>query len=329
MTSRLPTTDIYFLHACQNWISRWWSRGPVKALGKNCFVVGETMILIRRDDEVLMRRALNWPGRLIYLIDDDIAGAAESPDLPQDYRSRLQQFDRDFHRKLLERADELLVSSPLLEALFGEDSRITAQIRRVMPYWPIPFADTDHFEDLRHGGLLKIVHLGSGSHAGAFTALAPAVIDVIARHKNVHFTFFGREAPPAFPASHPRITRIAPMRWPAYRRWLASQRFHLALYPLDQSRFDSARSPNKIIEHAVVGAVGLYPENWITARLTGGGCLAAPVNPADWAGTVRSAVELGARLANLARQARRSLEPAHDPTLQRALWAELLGLPIE
>ncbi|WP_152524757.1 glycosyltransferase family protein [Novosphingobium lindaniclasticum] len=329
MTSRLPTTDLYFLHACGDWINRWWSRGPVKALGKNCFAVGETMILIRRDDEELMCRALDWPGRLIYLIDDDIAGATESSDLPQDYRGRLEKFNSRFHRKLLERADELLVSSPRLEVLFGGDSGITARIRRVMPYWPMPFADADHFEDLQHGRLLKIVHLGSGSHAGTFTALAPAVMDVIARHENVHFSYFGREAPPAFPADHPRIVRIAPMRWPAYRRWLARQRFHLALYPLDQGRFDSARSPNKIIEHAVIGAVGLYPENWVTASLTGGGSIAAPVDPADWAGVMRRAVEQGSELANLARQARRSLALANDQTAQRVLWAELLGLRVE
>ncbi len=329
MTSRLPTTDIYFLHACQDWINRWWSRGPVKAIGKNCFVVDETMVLIRQDDEELMCRALDWPGRLIYLIDDDIAGVTENPDLPQDYRRRMEQFNERFHRKLLERADELLVSSSRLEVLFGDDVGITARIRRVMPYWPMPFADTEHFEDLQHGRLLKIVHLGSGSHAGAFTALAPAVIDVIAQHENVHFTYFGREAPRALPTDHPRIVRIAPMRWPAYRRWLTRQRFHLALYPLDESRFDSARSPNKIIEHAVIGAVGLYPENWLTASLTGGGSIAAPADPADWADVMRCAVKQGSELASLARQASRSLGSANDPTAQRFLWAELLGLRVE
>jgi hypothetical protein len=326
MTSRLPTTDIYFLHACHAWISRWWSPGPVKALGKNCFVAGQTMILIRRDDEALMRRALDWPGRLIYLIDDDIAGAIESPDLPGDYRRRLEEFDRQFHRKLLERSDELLVSSPPLEALFGDDPRITARIQKVMPYWPMPFADTGHFEKLRGDGTLKIVHLGSGSHAGALAAVAPAVIELLARNEKVHFTYFGRESPPAFPVSHPRIAQIAPKRWPAYRRWLASQRFHLALYPLDASRFDSARSPNKIIEHAVVGAVGLYPENWVTARLAGGGSLVAPADPTDWAGALDRAVDCGPELAGLAQQASQSLASSHDPGEQRALWARLLGL---
>lgn len=326
MTSRLPTTDIYFLHACHDWIRRWWSKGPITALGRNCFVAGETMILIRRDNERLMHRALDWPGRLIYLIDDDIAGAVESPELPQDYRRRLDQFDKKFHRRLLERSDDLLVSSPRLEALLGDDPSITAQIRQVLPYWPLPFADTTHFDNLESGGLLKIVHLGSGSHAGAFAAMVPAVIEVLAQHEMVHFTYFGREQHPALPANHPRVARIAPMPWPAYRRWLARQRFHLALYPLDSSRFDSARSPNKIIEHALIGAVGLYPANWPTAELTGGGGLAAPADPAAWTGPLHQAIERGAELADLARQATQSLAPMHDQRVQRALWAKLLKL---
>lgn len=328
MTSRLPTTDLYFAHACHDWIRRWWSPGPVRALGSNCFVAGDTLVLIRRDEDALMRRALDWSGCLVYLIDDDIAGAAQSPDLPEGYRERLVQFDRQFHRTLLERADILLVSSDSLAELFTRNSRITAPVRRIAPYWPMTFADDAHFAGLEHGDPLRIVHLGSGSHAGAFNALVPALAELLAGPGNVHFTYIGREAPADLPDRHPQVERVKPMRWPAYRRWLARQRFHLALYPLEPTRFDAARSPNKIIEHAIVGAVGLYPEDWPPALLAADGCLTAPADPADWREALTDAVNLKAQLAYLARQAARSVGVCNDRAAQRALWSDILDIPL-
>lgn len=326
MIKRLPTTDIYFADACHDWIGRWWTRRPVKAVAANCFAAGDTMVLIRRDEDAVMRRALAWPGRLIYLIDDDISGAAGSPDLPQDYRRRLNEFDRQFHQALLERADTLLVSSPALQALFAANPRITAQIGEVFPYWPMKPADTRHFDGLERGEALRIVHLGSGSHAGAFAALAPAIAQILDGTDNVHFTYIGREAPAPILANHPRTTRIAPMRWPAYRRWLARQRFHLALYPLDDTRFDAARSANKIVEHGVVGAVGLYPESWPFAQMVSGGSLSAPADPASWAAALKDAIGRRGQLADLAQQAARALTAGPGRAAQRTLWSDMLDL---
>lgn len=327
MTARLPTTDIYFGHACRDWISRWWRHGPVRALGANCFVAGDTMVLIRRDKDSLMRRALGWPGRLVYLIDDDIAGAADNNALPEDYRRRLSVFDRQFHQALLERADTLLVSSPLLAALFGANPRITARVCEVFPYWPMEPSDTRHFAGLERGEALRIVHLGSGSHAGALAALAPAIGHVLDGPDNVHFTYVGHEAPTLQLAAHPRATRIAPMRWPAYRRWLARQRFHLALYPLELTRFDAARSANKMVEHGIVGAVGVYSERWPFAQMVKDCSLTAPANPADWAVTLQRAISRRGELAGMAQRAARILAAGARQAAQRALWSDVLDLP--
>jgi hypothetical protein len=326
MMRRLPTTDIYFAHACHDWIGWWWTRRPIRALGPNCFVTGNTMVLIRRDEDKLMRRAIDWPGRLVYLIDDDIAGAAQSLDLPADYRRRLAQFETQFHRRLLERADTILVSSQPLAALFERDMHVTARIRQVFPYWPLDFADESHFAGLERGLPLRIVHLGSASHAGPFGAIVPALTELLEGQVPVHFTYVGREAAPGLPDCHPLIRRVATMRWPTYRRWLAGQRFHLALYPLDHARFDVARSPNKIVEHAVIGAVGLYPHDWPLTQLTGGGCLTAPADPANWGDALKQAVENRESLATLAALARRSVMLHHDRAAQRALWSDELGL---
>lgn len=321
MTARHPSTDLYFVHACDDRIARWWRRGPVRAIGANSFVAGDTLLMIRRDDDAVMRQALDWRGRFVYVVDDDIAGAATSACLPDDYRRRLAAFETAFHRPLLARADQLLVSSqPLAERLGPRP------VRRIDPYWRLPCADQHHFATLARGGSLDIVHLGSGSHAGAFAALAPAIADLLRSRDDVTFTYVGREPPHPALAAHPRVRRVPPMSWPRYRRWLGRRRFHLALYPLAATPFDRARSTNKLLEHAIVGAVGIYPADWAPADAVGGGALRAPADPAAWCDALVDAVARRGDLALVAAEAARALTAHGKRAMQRRLWDEILGL---
>ena len=321
MTARHPSTDLYFVHACADRIARWWRRGPVQAVGANSFVAGDTLLMIRRDADAVMRRALDWRGRFVYVVDDDIAGAAESACLPDDYRRRLAAFDSAFHRPLLDRADSILVSSqPLVDRFAGRP------VGRIDPCWRLPFADQAHFDGLAGKAPLDIVHLGSGSHAGAFAALAPAVAELLQAREDVTFTYVGREAPHPALAAHPRVRRVPPMRWPRYRRWLGRRRFHLALYPLAATPFDRARSTNKLLEHAIVGAVGVYPETWAPADALGAGALRAPADPAAWGAVLADAAVRRADLAPVATVAARTLTGRGAPAMQRRLWNDILGL---
>src|SRR5678815_6109424 len=81
----LPTTHLYFLNSCADSVSSLFRRGPIRALGDNCFAAGETVLLVRQDRPNLMDRLRAFPpGRLVYLIDDDIQAASEDASLPED-----------------------------------------------------------------------------------------------------------------------------------------------------------------------------------------------------------------------------------------------------
>lgn len=314
---RLPSTDLFFRHACSDWLSRWWRKGPVSAVGANCFTCGRTMLLIRQDDDAVMRRALDWPHRLVYLVDDDIAGAASSPGLPAAYRRRLCQFDRAFHQSLLHRADVIVVPSPVL----AETLSLHGTVELIDPFWSIPPGATDHFGS----GPLRIAHLGSGSHGGGLAPIAPALRRLAETTREIEITCIGRAGDHPALEGHPRIRRIAPMRWPRYRRWLARQRFHLALYPLAQTRFDRARSANKLLEHAIVGAAGLYPQAWAMADRLGDAALRAPDDPHAWEDMISSVVADPKRLEKAARSAQRALQPLFSPRTQQKNWERLLS----
>lgn len=321
----LPTTDLYFLNSCGRWVNRWWRSGPIRRLGANSFVAGDTFLLIRRDTPRLMEQALGWQGRLVYLLDDDIEGAADTPSLPADYRERMTDFATLWLDRLLRQADLLVVSCETLKALYGAGTRVSAPVVRLDPYWNLPFADVRHHEGLP-SKRLEIVHLGTASHAGALAAITPALVDALDRSSRARLTFFGvRGAHPALDG-HARARRLEPMRWSRYRRWLPRQRFHLALYPLEDTPFDRARSLNKIIEHAIVGAVGVYPAGWEASAALGDAAIAAPDDPRCWHDCLMSFMGHVESTAHRARRARADLIPLADPAKQQRFWLQNLGL---
>ena len=339
---RLPSTDLYFTNACGGWLTRGWGMGrwgtsaglgrscagSVRALSANCFAVGDWRVLVRRDTPAVMRAALDWPGRLAFVLVDDLAAAGAASGLPDGYRQRLTDFARDWAAPLLARADVVLAASGALERDLAAQ-RGGGVVRRIDPVWAERLADQAHFAPLAAGGTLRIVHLGSASHAGALAHVAPLMAKALDDHPASHFTYFATR--PVHPAleEHPRARRMEPMRWSEYRRWLARQRFHLALYPLAPCRFDRARSASKLIEHAIVGAVGVYAEDWAPAAplLRTRGAFAAPSNPADWADVLGRAMTARAALQPMAHTSAKYLSACGFHATQQSLWRDLLSIP--
>jgi hypothetical protein len=328
--NRLPTTHLYFLNAMDRLVGRWWQprsrRAPIRAVGANCFVHGDAMVLVRRDTPRVLREALAWPGRLAYLIDDDVAAGCCCEHLPDAYRRQFARFEREFHRDLLARADLVVAPSQTLVERIEADPAVRCPVARIDPWWSAAPADTSHFAALDQGASLRVVHLGSGSHHAALAVLAPVMAGLLDRHPAINFTYIA--ASPVDPAleAHPHARRVEPKTWPEYRRWLARHRFHLALYPLMPDAFDRARSINKLVEHALVGAVGIYPEDWQPAGLVNGGALAAPSDPAQWEAAVEAAIARRDELAGLAQTAAQRLGDRDWPGRQRRLWGDFLGL---
>lgn len=349
--SRQPTTDLYFLNAMRalvrpRWPARlWhpahlWRRAPIRRLGESSFVTDDWFVLVRRDKPYLMREALAWGGRLAYVIDDDIQAGIACEALPETYRARLQAFAKRFHRDLLARADVVLAASDALaQALLAQPQmqrRLAPRLVRIDPVWRQPLADLAHFDALEHysdtanpnikPATLKMVMLGTGSHAGALAQMAPWLADLLAAHPHTSLTYFAPRRVDDTLEKHPRARRLEPMTWREYQRWMAHQRFHLALYPLAQTGFDRARSASKITEHAILGAAGLYPAGWAPASAMGQAALLAPDDPAQWRAAIEQAVARRAGLREIAQAAQRQLACHHPAAVQQALWLDLLGI---
>ncbi|NKI99139.1 hypothetical protein FHW92_001185 [Novosphingobium sp. SG707] len=281
-------------------------------------------MLIRRDTPDVMRAALDWRGPMIYVIDDDVAAGAVCPLLPDGYRARLARFERQFHRDLLARADIVLAASDMLAQRLAQER--AGPVARIDPVWRQAAADSAHFAPLLRGAPLQIVQLGSASHRGALMAIAPIMRDMLDRHEPVTFTYFSPRTIDEGLERHARARRIEPMTWPEYQRWMACNRFHLALYPLAQTAFDRARSASKLTEHAILGAVALYPQGWPPAQGREG-VLLAPDRPEDWGEIIAQCIHRRDELQWMRPSFSKSQPCVHPFAVQQEMWIRIL--PIE
>ncbi|MGD1923558.1 MAG: hypothetical protein ACFB03_05130 [Paracoccaceae bacterium] len=312
-----PSADLYFRNACGDFLD-----SQVQQIAPTVFLSSEACLVVRhamRSGPLPMRK------RLIYLLDDDVEAGVEDMSLPFLYRQKLRMVEQPAGRNLLPRADIAVVSSPFLEQALSPHVRT----HRLMPYWSEGFAPLDHFDRaLLPGGRFDIAYLGSFAHRNDLKFLWPVFANLLARFDQVHVHLPQRHALPLGFERHPRVHRIDGAGWTEYRAGLSDRRFHVALYPLLDTPFNQARSPNKLIEHAVVGAAPLYSATWREAERIEHGVsgLCLPNAPHAWIDAIAALIREPDRARQIAVGAQTVASLLHAPQPQRALWRELLGI---
>lgn len=243
---RLPTTDLYFLNALE---SLRCAPRHISMAGSHIYKVG-SLAVISRYATLSEINALAGSGvsRIVYLADDDFVAGATDHTLPLTYRRRLETFIRVEWPAIKQAADVVLVPSRALVDVYG------SRAHRVQPLWHVPPADMAHFKKLSP---FRLAFLGTRSHLRDLELVMPALAAALDGHRDLSLTLcLGKSAPPEL-VVRGRVQSLSPLPWWRYKRVIARQRFHLALYPLRPTKFNNARSANKVFEHAVTGAASL------------------------------------------------------------------------
>ena len=217
-----------------------------------------------------------------------------------------------------------VVGSPALARLFQP----VMETHLLRPYWSERFAGLDHFDEVDQGGWIDMAYLGSIVHRADLQFLLPVVRRLLARHARLRFHVPIRHRLPADLDDHPRVVRIPGIGWTAYRRQMAGRRFHLALYPLLDTPFNRGRSPNKLIEHAVIGAAPVYSESWREGRRAAvhNAGLSIPNDPDCWFEAVSDLVDAAGAMRRVATGAQALGRSLNSAPRQRALWRDLLEI---
>lgn len=311
-----PTADLYLFNAL----------GETPGLRRRSHTVVETdeaVIVFRHDAGAPVSRGERR--RLIYVLDDAIFLGLRDPYLPLGYRAKLALVDCAAARRLLPRAEAVVVSTPeVAEAIPARLPPPGVAILETAPYWRESPSTLEHHAC---GTPFRVGFSGGQTHGPMLSIAAPAFAAVLAAHPDATVLIpSGHRAPRAL-ARHPRLQRGGGC-WRTYREALPSLRRHVSLYPTPDTPFGRARSINKLIEHAVLGVAAIYSENWPRAAIAAeaGACLTAPNRADAWrdaALTLASDRDLARRLAERAAALAARL---NDPAPQRALWRHLLGM---
>jgi hypothetical protein len=324
----IPTTDLHFANACRAWIKTGFlSCRPITKLGANTFSRGNTLIVCRRDAEALLDRLLAAEFRLIYIMDDDLRAAEADTTLPRGYRERLMRFRDGLHHRLVEAADQIVVPSESHRCLYQAYEK---PIEILPPYWSELDALPSQPPTARQGEALELGYLGTASHQADRAFVFDVIDELLKRGVNFRLNLFGRTDLPERFRSHRAFNLMHPMPWPKYRAAIGRRRFDLLLYPLMDTPFNQTRSVNKILEHAVHGAPGIYSAEWQFAekvRQSDAG-LTVPNDPAKWAELIEDLGNNQQRLLNITRPsiaAARAMN-TESASLQHQFWTHQLRL---
>jgi hypothetical protein len=250
---RIPTTDLYFLNPLAE-LKRQGVRSPLpRYLAPNVYLVGRTGVIVRygRADDIGRLRSAGAQ-RIVHIVDDDFAAGADDRSLPERYRMKLRTFVEGDWPALRAAADIVVVPGSVLAEIYGAKARV------MPPAWDLPPASTEHFVGAQR---IEIVHLGTGSHRGDLDLIADCLAKLLEGYPRARLTLFAGDAAPRSLKTHRHVRLRRPLSWWRYKRALPRMRFHLALYPLVPTPFNTARSANKVFEHALVGAASLMSPN--------------------------------------------------------------------
>ncbi|MDX2158659.1 MAG: hypothetical protein SFW09_19330 [Hyphomicrobiaceae bacterium] len=318
----IPTADIYFRYAVGDLIG---ADGPIRQLGPYTYAAGDALVIIRyaTPDEIADVRRRK-PRIVYYVIDDIIPLAREARDLPRAYARKLSSFSSDVLPGILALRPVVLAPSAATLAMFP-----ALEGHLIAPCLPHRI-DPDR-PRIERRGEISICFLGTRSHQECLPLLEAIARRLPDQLPGSRLTlYWGRNLPQGMTRLR-AIDNREPLPWPRFRDHLPAQRFDIALAPIHDSVFNQGRSFNKVLDHAIVGAAGIYsPRVPFTGVITDGvDGLFAEDSPEAWL----SAIERLAADADLrAAVARAGIDLANsiaEPLALRRDWLERLGLPAD
>ncbi|SHM03774.1 glycosyltransferase [Vreelandella subglaciescola] len=288
---------------------------------------GANLVLCR----TLPMPALRWLererdtfGHIVYLIDDDLAAAAEDVTLPAAYRERMAKAAAQ-QSHLLALADEVVAcSEQLAEALRKRHANVSV----MTPPLIAPLPALTHFDrGPSPASPWCIGFYGTRAHLADLEKIAPALEAVQHRRNDTELELMLGEHAPATLSDLPRTRCPAPLAWKKFRAYQARQRLHIGLAPLRETPFNRGKSFIKFLDIAAMGGVGVYANRYPYTEVVQHGVngLLADDDPGEWQRCIEWLLEHPGQARRMAAQAASDASHIGDPTRAQEI---ITALPI-
>ncbi|MBB3142632.1 glycosyltransferase [Halomonas organivorans] len=329
-----PTEDIYFLESVAPFLRdsgmvveridvRGWRTAAARLRVRRRF--GANLVVCR----TLPAGWVTWLenhrerfGHIVYLIDDDLAAAAEDETLPEAYRQRMASAVA-LQPRLLDLADDAVACS---EALADRLSGWTPEVRVLPPPLIAPLPSREHFGvGPTQAKPWRIGFHGTRAHRQDLEYMMPALEMLMETRRDACLEIMLGEHAPERLASFEGVTTPAPLAWPAFRRYQRRRRLHIGLAPLWDTPFNRGKSWIKFLDIAAMGGVGIYSRRYPYTVIVQDGVngLLADDDPADWhrcLSLLLNHPEDTRRMADAAAETARQLG---DPARAAVFWQSL------
>lgn len=288
-----PTEDIYFLESVVPLLRSYGSDAGRLAVHGWRWRLARWVLGRQPDANLVLCRtlpavALNWLedyrelfGRIVYLIDDDLAAAAADTALPETYRERMAA-SVSRQARMMALADEVVAGS---DVLVGQLRAEHGNVSLMTPPLISPLPELAHFDSKPTSATpWRIGFYGTRAHLADLEHIAPALVSLQSQRDDTELELMLGEHAPKSLAQLSRTRCPAPLGWKKFRQYQASKRVHIGLAPLLDTPFNRSKSFIKFLDIAAMGGVGVYsdrpPYTGIVEHGVNG--LLAGDDPAEW-----------------------------------------------
>ncbi len=242
-------------------------------------LTGAVIIFVRYVPRVWKQRitaARDQIARIIYFMDDDLLQIRASRGMPWRYRFKLARLATLRQRWLKSINAELWVSTVFLLEKYAAWN----------PVLVVPKPRTKTQPSIR------LFYHGSASHLDEIRWLYPIIKALLLGDERLSFEIIGGLEVNRLFRGLPRVTVVHPMKWPAYKTFLAQPGRAIGLAPLLDLPFNQARSYTKFFDITQAGAIGVYARNRIFSEVVEGGHngVLVEMDPLQWITAIQALV---------------------------------------
>lgn len=278
-----PTEDIYLMRSCASFLAerqyvnfrviRCKKQPPDKTLFKSApdlFVAFRT--LPQEWIHYLQKNKQSTP--LVYVLDDDLSAAEQSPELPDQYRNRIAKFAQTQFEKMLALADTFVVTSSHLIETYNKYNPVRLN--------PTALSLPGHCADFSKSRI-SIAYHATSSHKSDLEQIETPLINTL-NHFNCSFeSLIGKQTPLTL-KQHSSVRCKSPKSYSSFRRFQSLATRHICLAPLFETPYNKGKSWIKFLDAAAVGAVGVYSKRAPYTEVVEHGVtgMLATDDPSDW-----------------------------------------------
>lgn len=241
---------------------------------KNIFVVFRTL-----PDEWISALQANKDKtkKIIYVLDDDLKAASNTPELPKKYRDRLIRFADNGMNSLLRLSDSLVVCSEHLENIYSD-------------YLPRRLNPTFHYTDkhlrkpLKKSSTTSIFYHATSSHKNDLIHIKSSLLNILNENDILFESLIGSTTPKEL-KQHKRCKVRTTKSWKSFRLFQYLGYRKIGLAPLLDTPYNRGKSHIKFLDIAAVGAVGIYSNRETYSQIIDHGIdgFLATDGPDEWA----------------------------------------------